>query len=262
MAKTNKDGSVVEVDLYKDVILGAVKIVRQTFRVGLAGRVRDFSRENSRLVVDLATRMLGTDRIPRDEPAPQDLPMILPRGGGYGLHFDPRPGDPSVVLCLDGPVRSFYETGEITTPQIPNGHQYGTAVCFPGGRVSSSVPGQATPPPNEAGTATIGAEDGSATITFKGAGLPNPGELGSVVISAQGPTSCLLLGSEGAADPVACANEVLANLQALNSAIQAIPPTGGPWDAVLTAIKGAVAGWNAALQPMGDLKARVEGPTP
>lgn len=257
-----KKGDVIEIDLYRDLVLGAVKVVRQEFRVALPGRVRDFARDTSRVAVDLAVRLLGTDRVPRDEPVAQDVPVILPRGGGYGFSFDLRQGDPTFLICGDSPARSFYETGDIVSPQFPSGHHFGTAVALPGGRVSSSVPGQATPPPNEAGTATIGAEDGSATITFKGAGLPNPGELGSVVISAQGPTSCLLLGSEGAADPVACANEVLANLQALNSAIQAIPPTGGPWDAVLTAIKGAVAGWNAALQPMGDLKARVEGPTP
>jgi hypothetical protein len=253
---------VIEIDLYRDVIMGAVKIVKQTFRVSLPGKTREFNRETSRVGVDLVTRLLGTDRIPREEPPVQDLPVIHPQGGGYGFFFDLLQNDPTVVLCLDGPARSFYESGEITTPQIPNGHQYGTAVAFPGGRISSSSPGEATNPPNSAGEGTIGAKDHSSTIIFKGAGLPTPAELGSMVLETAKPTTSLLLGSTQSADPVACANEVLANLQALNTAVQAWVPLAPPAIDNGATLKAVFSAWFAALQPMADLKAMVDGPIP
>jgi hypothetical protein len=252
----------IEVDLFEDVLMGAVREIRKTFRVALPGKVQSFTRETTRTAVALAVRFLGTDRIPRDEPIAADLPVILPRGGGYGLHLDLREGDPTVVLCQDGPARSYYETGDIVTPQFPYGHQFGTGVAFPGGRVSSSTPGNETPPPNSAGTCLIGAEDGSASITFAGAALPAPDELGTVTVAAGGPSASLLLGSSQSADPVACANEVLANLQALNTAIQAWVPLAPPAIDNGATLKAIFSTWFAALQPMADLKAMVDGPVP
>lgn len=222
---------VIEIDLYRDVIMGAVKIVKQTFRVSLPGKTSSFDRETSRVGVTLVTRLLGMDRVPREEPPVQDLPVIHPQGGGYGFFFDLRENDPTVVLCLDGPARSYYETGEITTPQIPNGHQYGTAVAFPGGRISSSSPGEATSPPNAVGECTIGAKDGSSTVTFKGAGLPSPAELGTMVLSTAGPMASLQLGSDQAVlgvarltDPVAAAATWIAFASAVAGFINGIAP--------------------------------------
>jgi hypothetical protein len=134
-------------------------------------------------------------------------------------------------------------------------------VFFPGGRVSS--PTQPTPPPNASGEFLVGAADGSAAVTLRRAGGPTPDELGTVVVAAAGPDASLLLGGPNAADPVACANEVQANLAALNAAIAAIATTGNPFaDLAVNAIKAAVLGWANTLQPMGDLKSRVEGPVP
>lgn len=251
-----KDDS-IEIDLYKDVVLGAVKIVNQQFRVALPGVVSSFARKTSRAALNLAVRFLGTDRVPREESGVVDCPVITPRGGGYGFHFDLREGDPTVVLCGDSPVRGYYETGDTVTPQFPTGHQYGTSVCFAGGRVSNSTPGQETDPPNAEGTGLIGAEDGSATITFLGTGLPSPQELGTVVIATAGPMASLLLGSSDAADPVACGNEVDFNFNGLIQAITncvIVPQDGG------AAIKAALIAWGQTVLSVKDQKAMVEGP--
>ena len=107
--------------------------------------------------------------------------------------------------------------------------------------------------------AFVGAADGSAAVVLRRAGGPTPDELGTVVVAAAGPDASLLLGGPNAADPVACANEVLANLQSLANAVAAwvpVPNDGG------ASLKAVFATWIATLQPMGDLKSRVEGPVP
>ena len=185
-----------KIDLVDDVIMVAVRIVRQTFRVALSAIVTTADRDTSRAAVTFGAKFLGMDRKVYDEPAVADLPVITPRGGGYGVYFDFHEGDLGVVLCQDAPVRGLYETGEAVIPQWPQGHDLGCGVIFPGGRVSSSQ--SPTPPPNPAGTLLVGADDGTASVTFKGAGLPDPAELGTVIVAAAGPTASVLLGGDTA----------------------------------------------------------------
>lgn len=185
-----------KIDLYEDVLMGAVRKIRQTFRVAMPGMVEAFNRETSRIQAVIGSKILTTKRTVVDEPPVADLPMILPRGGGYGLHFDVRAGDPTFMICCDGPVRGFFETGEPVIPQNPLGHQFGVAVAFPGGRVSNSTPTQETPPPNAVGTCWMGAEDGSSTVKFSGAALPTPAELGSMSLCTANPINSLHLGSD------------------------------------------------------------------
>ena len=244
----------VVIDLERDVIGGAVRVIRQTFRVALVGIASGFARDVTRVAVEFGTRWLSMNREARDEPPISDLPVILPRGGGYGLHLDMAEGDLGVVLACDGPVRGLFENGEPVTPQFPQGHEYGCAVVIPGGRVSSSeVP---TQPPNTPGTMLIGAEDGSATVTCARAGGPSPTELGTVTIAA---ASEIRAGSDTSAVPVACAPQVLANLADLNTRIQAwvpVPNDGG------ASLKPIIAAWAAALQDMADAILKVDGPAP
>ena len=250
-----------KVDLVDDVIDVAVRIIRQTFRVALPGIVSTFARDTSRAAVDFGAKFLATDRSVREEPPVADLPVITPRGGGYGVYFDFREGDLGIVLCQDGPVRGLYETGDPVVPQFPQGQDFGCGVIFPGGRVSNTE--TPTPPPNAEGTLLIGADDLSAAVIVRGAGLPDPAELGSVVVAAAGPTASVLLGGDTAAVPIACEPQVLANLLALNTSVQSIPADPNPiGNTVLLAIKSAFAGWALNLQSMADAKARVEGPTP
>lgn len=252
-----RDDSAVSVDLYDDVLLGAVRKVYQDFRVALPGIVQTFARETTRVAVAFGTRFRDMARGVRDEPPVGDLPVILPRAGGYGFHADMREGDLGIVIACDGPVRGLYETGEPTTPQFVQGHDYGCAVVLPGGRVSSSnVP---TAPPNAAGTLLVGADDGSAAVVFRGAGIPSPTELGSVVVQAAGPTASVLLGSDTAAVPVACAPQVTANFDALNTMIQALPVVPGD-PGVIAALKTGFQAWASSLQSVADAKVRVEGP--
>lgn len=182
----------IVIDLFDDVVMGAVNKVRQTFRVALPARVRTYARDQGRAAVDFGVRMLLKNFTTRDEPPAPDLPHITPRGGGYGMYYDLDEGDVALVVACDGPVSGFYDTGQPVTPSTTNGHDYGCAVVLGGGRVSDSV--VPTPPPNDAGTLLVGADDGSACVVFKGAGKPSPSEQGTVVVQADGPSASLLLG--------------------------------------------------------------------
>ena len=192
------DASIV-IDLDRDLIGGAVAEIRRTFRVALPARVKSTYRDTSRADVVFGVRWLATNREVYDEPPAPAIPVLLPRGGGYGIAFDVREGDLGVALSCDGPVFGLYDTGDDVTPQFPQGHDYGCAVFFPSGRVSN----QETPtaPPNAAGEMTVGAEDGSATVVLRGAGLPSALEQGTVVIKATThapPAFAVLLGGDGA----------------------------------------------------------------
>jgi hypothetical protein len=245
----------IKIDLHEDVLMGAVRKIRQTFRVGLTAQVKSEYRATSRADVTFPVRWLATNREVFEEPPAPGLPVVLPRGGGYGVHFDLRAGDPGVAVALDGPVSGFYDTGQPVTPQFPQGHDYGCAVFFPCGRVSNEE--TPTEPPNPSGTMTVGAEDGTATVELRGAGLPSPSEGGTVVLHAGGMVGSVLIGSDTATVPVACEPQVQQNLASLNTRIQAwvpVPNDGG------ASLKPIIAAWFAALQNMADAKARVEGP--
>lgn len=253
----------IEINLYDHVIMGAVKIVEQTFRVALPGITTSWAHDTMRWSGDAALRYIGLDFLPHDEPGMMDLPLITPRGGGYGMHFDLKPDDPVVILACDGQVRGYYETGTAVTPDITVGHQYGTAVAFPGGKTSSSSPGQASPPPQDPGTCWVGAEDGSATIRFSGAGLPNPAELGTVVISAAGATASVKLGGPHAEKQLAVAEAVMNVFNSLLDVFvtQWVPPAAPAIDNG-AALKVLLTTWANTVLPtllIGDLKVVGEG---
>lgn len=246
-------------DLEKDVQDGAVRRIYQDFRVALAGAVKTFQRATSRAVIDLMTRSQGMDGKPYDEPAAVDVPIIHQSGDGYGFWHDVAEGDPTVVVCCDGPVRGFYESGSPVTPGAgAQEHTYGCSVAFAGGRVSNTD--APTQPPNDRGTGLCGGGDKTASVVYRRAGHPLlPGELGTVVIHAAGPTASIKGGGDSAAVPVACAPQVLANLADLNARIQAwvpVPNDGG------ASLKPIVLAWFDALQDMADKKLVVEGPGP
>lgn len=151
-------------------IRDAKRQIYQEFRVATAGRVKSFLRGAARIVAEVMTRQITTGLNPRDEPAVQDVPVLFPGGGGYGFFFDMREGDPAAIVCADGPVRGYFETGEAVTPGPGStGHDYGSAMAIPGGRISATD--NPTAPPNAEGEGLVGAVDGSASVIFRGAGL-------------------------------------------------------------------------------------------
>lgn len=198
----------IELDVDQDIIRQAYVRVFQALRVGSAGTLRNPVRATTRGGVTFACRWLGMDAQPHDEVPIDDLPIILPRGGGYGIHFDPDPGDPVVVLALDGPPSQFYASGQVVTPQFPQHNDYACSVLFPGGRISS--PETPTQPPNAAGEMLVGAEDGTATLLLRRRAGPNALEQGTVVIKAAThvpPAAAILLGGDGAVLGVARLND-------------------------------------------------------
>lgn len=248
------DDGILEYDLYDDPRRIAEEVVR-ALRVAKPALVTAIARDPSRITAALMVRFVGTDLQARAEPEVQDVPIVHYSGGGYGAWMDLRVNDPVVVACCDGPVRPFYETGEAVTPIIGQGHDFGCALAFPGGRVSATD--QPTPPPNAAGEMLVGAADGSAAVVLRAAGIASPTEAGTVVVQAAGPASSLLLGSTSSSFAAALADPAEANFQTLNNAIQAwtpIPNDGG------ASLKAVFTAWAAALQNMADAKVRMDGP--
>lgn len=214
-----EDGTPV-VDLWDDVVQVAVSEIRRTFRVARPALVRTVDRAASRIVAALMGRFVGTDLQAREEPEVPDIPVIHYAGGGYALAFDMRPDDPAVVICCDGPVRGFYETGLATTPLTGQGHDYGSAVAFPGGRVSATD--QPTLPANAPGEFFMGAADGSAAVLVRGAGLTSPDELGSVVVQVANPVAGVKLGGDDASVGVGRLGDGIAPTAAMSTVLSAL----------------------------------------
>lgn len=245
----------IEIDLWRDVRQGAVRDIYQLFRVALAGAVSTFARETTRSTLRLMVNVVGYDLKVRAEVDAVDIPIIHPGGGGYTFAFDMRHDDPAVVVCCDGPVRGYYETGGAVTPTIGQSHDFGCAVAFPGGRISATD--SPTSPPNAAGECLLGAKDGSAAVILRGAGLSSVTEMGAAVIATAGPVASLLLGGTDANTPVACATQAQANLDLLGTMVAAWAPVPNDGGASLKAIFEA---WKNALADMADAKVRVQGP--
>src|SRR5574338_170646 len=254
-----EDDKVIEIDLERDLVDLAVRKIRQTFRVGLMAIVQTFDRATSRAGVEFGTKYLDMARGVRDEPPVSDLPVLLPRCGGYGIYGDLSEGDLGLVVALDGPTRGLFETGDPVVPQFTQGHDFGCGVFAPCGRVSSSE--TPTDPPNNPGEWHVGADDSSAAVVFRKAGGPSPDEIGTVAVLAAGPTASVLLGSITVVIPVACATQVSANLDTMNTAVQSIPETRAPEPiAAMVAVKAAFSAAFNLFVGIADAKARVDGP--
>ena len=233
----------------REAIEGAVREVYQRFRVAKPALVRSADRLASRVVAALMTRFVGTDMQAREEPEVPDIPVVHYAGGGYGAWFDMRVDDPAVVVCCDGPVRGFYETGQAVTPRVAQGHDYGSAVAFPGGRTSAVD--QPTPPPNAAGEFLVGAADGSAAVVLRGRGLSSLAELGTTIVKGWGGPASTRLGGDDATlgvarlgDPVAASADLATVLTALATAVNLLAPgTVNPATLALALAKiGAISG--------------------
>ena len=250
-----RDDREVPVDV-DDLKRYVTRSIVQGWRVSLGGRVVAFTRDTARVVGELAARYMDTALGYRAEQPVGDAPVIFPGGDGYGLYHDLAPDDPGVFLAGDAEQRGFWETGGVVDPTTP-GHTYGSAVFLPGGRVSSSTPGQATPAPNAAGECLLGARDGTAGLRLRRA-RPDavPPELGTAIVESSGAPGTVRLGSADSAEPPALATPLQANFAALNSAIQAwvpVPNDGG------ASLKPVILAWFNALQPMADPVVRMPG---
>ena len=227
MPRDDRDVPVDVDDLKRYVTRGIV----QGWRVSLGGRVVAFTRDTARVVGELVARYKDTALGYRAEQPVGDAPVIFPGGDGYGLYHDLAPDDPGVFLAGDAEQRGFWETGGVVDPTTP-GHTYGSAVFLPGGRVSSSTPGQATPAPNAAGECLLGARDGTAGLRLRRA-RPNavPPELGTAIVEAAAPAAAVRLGGEDATlgvgrlgDPVAASTELGTVLSALVAFANGLAP--------------------------------------
>lgn len=225
-----RDDREVPVDV-DDLKRYVTRSIVQGWRVSLGGRVVAFTRDTARVVGELAARYLDTTLGYRAEQPVGDAPVIFPGGDGYGLYHDLAPDDPGVFLAGDAEQRGFWETGGVVDPTTP-GHTYGSAVFLPGGRVSSSTPGQATPAPNAVGECLLGARDGTAGLRLRRA-RPDavPPELGTVIVEAAAPAAAVRLGGEDATlgvgrlgDPVAASTELGTVLSALVAFVNGLAP--------------------------------------
>jgi hypothetical protein len=155
------------------------------------------------------------NEIPCEHPVITHCPVAFPQGGGGYLSFPLKVGDPVLLLCAQRSLDAWLET-DGKTPIAPGDyrrHHITDGVILPGiGTARVGIPAHAT-------DVVLGLTDGSAEFHLQ------PG--GHVYLK------CLdiKLGSAGASDPMAKANETQSRLSAiegkLTSVTAALAAAGG-----------------------------------
>lgn len=159
------------------LLWGVVNKALEKCRVSVGARVTEFDRATRRATVQPQVRLRTLDGQTQERAPLPSRPVVLPRGGGFGIWFDLAPNDPVVTLVADEDHRAFYETGQPMTPLFGVRHNVGDAVVFPGG-----VPDPEQQTVNGEGQMAVGAEDLTATILLSRATLADPTQAGKVEI--------------------------------------------------------------------------------
>lgn len=66
-------------------------------------------------------------------PALDKIPVVMPRGGGYGIHLPIKSGDALTLLALDRPQTAFLESGGDASLAQGRVHDINNVIALPGG---------------------------------------------------------------------------------------------------------------------------------
>lgn len=166
----------VEIDVRR-ILRGVARRALRLCHVMFPARVVDYDRDLRRVSVQPQVRERFADGQSQDRPVVASRPVVLPRGGGFGIWFDLRKNDPCVTLVADETTAGYFETGQPVAPAFGQRHQPSDAVIFPGG-----VPDPEQKPVNAEGEMVAGMEDLTANIIFRQATIDAPGQAGTAEI--------------------------------------------------------------------------------
>lgn len=204
-----------------EVLEGAINARMLDLHTMIPGRVESY--DAAKQVADVAPVVRRPIRTDDDDQEHEELPVIsnVPvqwaRGGGFSLHFPIAKGDHVMLVFSEAAIAQWRESGQLSDPGDLRRHDLSYPIAVPG--ISFEGAPLADAPAANEGTITVG-----------------PG--GVMRVSTAG----------GTADFVALAAKVLAQLNALKSAINGwtpVPNDGGA--ALKTALSSLFASWPASV---------------
>lgn len=161
------------------IFRGVVRKALRLCHVMLPARVEEYDRLTRRASVQPQIRERFPDGQARDRALIASRPVVLPRGGGFGIWFDLEKGDPCITLVADETTAGYFETGEMTTPVFGQLHGHSDAVVLPGG-----APNPEQSPVNGEGQSVVGYGDLTAAVIFSKATPSAPTQAGKVEVRA------------------------------------------------------------------------------
>lgn len=174
-----------------EIIRRAIESRLVEVHTALIGRVVSYDSANQCADIELVSRrplVDGSGNVTHETlPILPDVPIAFPRGGGFAITWPLNPGDAVQVVFNTYSAAEWVETGEPSNPGDTRAHGLGSAVAYPC-------------------VAT-------AAQTLAGAAEP------ALVLEGQD----VRLGAHDAAEAIALASKVAANLNALKSAIAGAP---------------------------------------
>lgn len=159
------------------ILWGVVDKALRILHVSASARVVEYDRVTRRATVQPQIRERFADGQVRERTPIASRPVVLPRGGGFGLWFDLSKNDPCVTLVADETTAGYWETGQETTPVFGQRHQPSDAVVLPGG-----VPDPEQLPVNGVGELVLGTPSLTEALILKGGDGASPSAVGKAEI--------------------------------------------------------------------------------
>lgn len=103
-------------------IKAAKEALRNELRVAMPGIVKGWDAGTQTVTVQLAIREKIINAGAEEEvqiPLLVDVPIVMPRAGGYSLVFAPKPGDECLVVFADSCIDGWYQSGGVQS-QVDN----------------------------------------------------------------------------------------------------------------------------------------------
>lgn len=142
-------------------INAAAAKLNASLRVALPGIVQAFDPRTQTVTVQPAIRervIRGNRQQDMDIPLLVDVPVVMPRGGGYSLVFAPQKGDECLIVFSDLCIDSWWQSGGVQNQAEVRRHDLSDAFAILGTwsqRRKPSIPSSGCRLQNDEGTAGV-----------------------------------------------------------------------------------------------------------
>lgn len=154
------------------VLMALMDSIRSDIRVAIPGTVTAWDSSQQTVTVRPAIREKMTidddDDSDVEIPLLVDVPVVMPRGGGYGVFFAPKKGDECLVVFADMCIDSWWQSGGVQSQADSRRHDLSDGFAIMGcwsQKNKPKIPSSGIRLSNDAGTAGISI-DGSTVNIF------------------------------------------------------------------------------------------------
>lgn len=120
---------------WSSVLQTAMESSATGIRVAMPGIVKEWNKDQQTVTIQPAIRekmSLDGAVSEMDIPLLVDVPVVMPRAGGYSLVFVPKPGDECLVVFGDMCIDSWWQSGGVQSQQDSRRHDLSDAFAILG----------------------------------------------------------------------------------------------------------------------------------